>query len=206
MTAKDALTKLTVMLGLNTQEVVPTLETVETQFAEATLVDGTVVVTEGDLVEGATLYVVTPEGNVVAPSGMHQTEGGSIITVDDMGVITSIEDAAAEAPVAEAPATEVAAELADLPVDATPAEEAIVETVVEVTDEIVSQIAELIQPAIDEISTLKDEVAALKANFSSFKEEPAAKKITNNLSEYKKNEQSFADARFDALRKIRGGK
>ena len=85
MTAKEALTKLTVMLGLGTPEVtetapvetveasteenVETTETVEVEFAEATLVDGTVVMTEGDLVEGATLYVVTPEGNVVAPEG-----------------------------------------------------------------------------------------------------------------------------------------
>lgn len=205
MTAKEALTKLTVMLGLNTEEVVTATETVNAQFAEATLVDGTVVSTEGEMMVGSVLYVVTEEGNVTAPEGMHETTDGQIVTVDADGTILSIEDKAAETP-ADAPVEAATSEMAELPADATPAEEAINESVTEVTDDVVAQIAELIQPAIEQINVLQDEIAALKANFSAFKDEPAGKKITNNLTEFKQAQETFSDARFEALKKIRNGK
>jgi hypothetical protein len=199
MTAKEALTKLTVMLGLNTPEVatetveasseanVEVTETEEVQFAEAQLVDGTVVMTEGELAVGAVLYVVTEEGNVLAPEGMHETTDGYIVTVDADGVILSIEEKAAE----EAPVVEEA------PVEAAEAN---------FSEDLVKSIFDLIAPALNEINSLKEELATLQANFSEFKDEPAGKKITNNLTEFKQAEQSFTDSRFEALKKIRGGK
>lgn len=203
MTAKEALTKLTVMLGLNTPEVTETAhvetveasteenveatQTVEAEFQEATLVDGTVVMTEGELTVGAVLYVVTEEGNVLAPEGMHETTDSFIVTVDADGVILAIEEKAAE----EAPVA---------------AEEAPVAAEADFSEDLVKSISDLIAPALNEIASLKEEVASLQSNFSSFKEEPAGKKITNNLTEYKEAQQSFNDSRYDALKKIRGGK
>ena len=204
MTASQALTKLSIMLGLNTPVVVKS-NAVEAQFASATLVDGTVVKTEGDLVVGATLFVVTPEGDVLAPMGIHQTEANQLVTVDDMGVITAIEDMAPEADTTEV----VPASMEDvaLPNGTMVPEVAVAEaSVISITEEVVTAVAALIAPAIEQISTLQDEIAALKANFSAFKDEPAAKKITNNLTEYKQSEEAFTDARFEALKKIRSGK
>lgn len=201
MTAKEALTKLTVMLGLNTPEVSETapIETVEASsetvveetateqaFAEAELIDGTIVVTEGELVVGATLFVVTPEGNVNAPEGMHETTTNQIISVDENGVITSIEEKATE----ETPE----------PAEASAATEA------DFSEDLVKSISDIITPALNEIASLKEEIATLQQNFSEFKDEPAGKKITNNLSEYKQAEQQFQSDRYAALKRIKGVK
>ena len=59
MTVNDAISKLRVMLGAATEEV---KEVVETKMAEATLVDGTEVYTEGELQAGAILFVRAGEG------------------------------------------------------------------------------------------------------------------------------------------------
>lgn len=67
-------------------------EPVAAQFGELTLVDGTIVKYEGDApMEGAPLIVVTPEGEVPAPDGVHETDSGLLISTQD-GVIVSIEE------------------------------------------------------------------------------------------------------------------
>lgn len=77
------------MNKLNLESVINTLksvfsdaeveETTEVNFGEATLVDGTIVKWEGELVEGAALVVVMPEGEVAAPDGIHELEDGTIV-------------------------------------------------------------------------------------------------------------------------------
>jgi len=59
------------------------------EMAEATLVDGTIVETEGDLSVGSELYVRTESGRTIAPDGQHSTTEGKIIVVEN-GVITEI--------------------------------------------------------------------------------------------------------------------
>ena len=196
MTAKEALTKLTVMLGLNTPEVleasseetVETTETVEVQFAEAQLVDGTVVMTTtSEINVGDILLISVEEGEPpFAPAGLHETTDGLIITVGENGEILMIEEKAAEEAPAEAPVEEAVVAEADF------------------SEDLVKSISDLIAPALNEINSLKEEIATLQSNFSSFKEEPAGKKITNNLSEYKEARQSFSDSRFEQLRKMKG--
>lgn len=62
------------------------------KFGELTLVDGTIIKYEGDApMEGAPLIVVTPEGEVPAPDGVHETDSGLLISTQD-GVIVSIEE------------------------------------------------------------------------------------------------------------------
>ena len=203
MTVQEALTKLKVTLGLDT-EVVETVETteveetvveaseeetteetIETQFAEETLVDGTVVKVEGELEVGKQLVVVTEEGDVAAPEGMHQTESGKLITVDAEGVITSIEEADAEEVTEEAAPEEAASQ--DF-------------------SEVVDSITEVVKPALDRINEVAAELEALKASFSAFKDEPAATKITNNLQEFKAAAKSAEESRFEALKRIRNEK
>ena len=93
MKVNEVISKLRVMLGAETEEV--TVETVEQKFAEATLIDGTVVTTEGEIAEGAILKVVVEEGEApFAPEGMHETQEGLLITVGENGEILSIEEKA----------------------------------------------------------------------------------------------------------------
>lgn len=65
------------------------------KMAQATLIDGTIVETEGDLVVGADLYVITEEGKQLAPTGEHETEDGKIVVVED-GKIVEIKEKEAE--------------------------------------------------------------------------------------------------------------
>jgi len=61
----------------------------ETTMGEDTLVDGTVVKWEGDLMEGTAIIVVTEEGEVSAPDGTHELTSGAIITTAG-GLVTEI--------------------------------------------------------------------------------------------------------------------
>ena len=67
------------------------------KMAEIKLVDGNVVSVEGEFVVGAKIFLVTPEGLVVAPNGEHTAEDGTVVTVLD-GVITEIEAKEVETP------------------------------------------------------------------------------------------------------------
>lgn len=58
---------------------------------EATLVDGTIVGTDGDFEIGKKLYVKDQDGNwVQAPTGEHTTESGIVLVVDEEGSITGL--------------------------------------------------------------------------------------------------------------------
>ncbi len=76
------------------------------KFETATTVEGVEVAWTGALEVGTELRVVTEEGEVLAPEGMHsiEMEGTTmVITVDGNGIVTAIE----EMPVEEVPAEEM---------------------------------------------------------------------------------------------------
>jgi len=183
MNAFEAITKIKVMLGLQ-EETTATVESVE--FAEATLVDGTVVKVDGEFEVGKTIFVVTEEGDVPAPDGAHETTDGLIVTTE-AGVIVSIEEKIAE----------------ETPEEEAPAEEVVVEAKSEFSEDFVNSLVETLAPALDKIEALRNDLASLKAEFSTFKEAPATKKITNNLQDYKTEQMSKHEARFEALKQIR---
>ena len=67
-------------------------ETVEAAFGELTLVDGTIIVFDGETLNvGSMLSVKTEEGIVPAPDGVHETTDGQLITTKD-GVVELIEE------------------------------------------------------------------------------------------------------------------
>lgn len=188
MTAQDAIQKIRVMLGLDTDvtEVTTEVATTEVELASATLVDGTIVEVEGELEVGKALFVVTEEGNIAAPAGQHETTDGYIITVDEAGIITAIEEKAPEAPAEEVVVEEASQEFS--------------------SDDILKSVAAVIQPMVDDIKTLKSELESVQAQFSSFKDEPATGKISNNLKEHKQAETDKYVARFNALKRIKDSK
>ena len=192
MTVNDAITKLKVMLGADTAEVT----VVENKFAEATLVDGTEVFTEGELQEGAILFVRAGEGvseDPFAPSGKHETTDGLIITVGENGEISSIEDAAAEVEASEEEKKEVE-----------------MEEVIEEEEKVefdaegmLAGIAEMLLPYTDELTKIKEELSTLKERFNTVADEPAAKPVRNTFSENKVIADQKLAERMDALRAIR---
>ena len=188
MTVNDMVKKLRVMLAAD-QAVVR-----RSKFADATLVDGTEVYTEGELMVGATLLIKTEDGveSPYAPEGMHETTDGKLITVGPNGEIMEITEATPETPaVTEEVMEEVAVEV---PVS---------EVAVPATEDLLAGIAELIAPFTEEIAALTEEVIALKARFNKIADEPAATPIRNTFSENKVIKDDMIAKRMEALRAIR---
>jgi len=189
MTVNDLVKKLRVMLAADKDVVT------ETKMAEAELVDGTVVYTDGDLAIGATLLIKTEEGeeSPFAPEGIHETTDGMLIGVGPNGEIMEISEVEAEAKpeeVIEEVMEEVEVEV-EVPEEAIPA-----------TEELLTGIAEIIAPFTEEIAALTEEVTELKAKFSKLADEPAAKPIRNEFSE-NSAKRNITDKRMEALKALR---
>ena len=189
MNAKNVLDTLKLMfVETDTQELANEVneETIETNFAEAKLVDGTIVYTEGDLVEGATLYIKTEdEEDPFAPEGVHMLEDEmTLVTVGENGEIIKIE-------------TKEEEETEDMKEHEDKKEEMSAE-------EFTSQLTEVLQPLVEQINTLKAELSTLTERFEKVASEPATKKIRNNFSSDEKA-TSF-ERRFETLLKIKNGK
>ena len=189
MTVNDLVKKLRVMLAAD-KEVVT-----ETKMAEAELVDGTVVYTEGELEVGATLLIKVEEGeeSPFAPEGIHETTDGMLVGVGPNGEIMEISEVEAEAKpeeVIEEVMEEVEVEV-EVPEEAIPA-----------TEELLTGIAEIIAPFTEEIAALTEEVTELKAKFSKLADEPAAKPIRNEFSE-NSAKRNITDKRMEALKALR---
>lgn len=191
MTVQNMVKKLRVMLAAD-QAVVT-----EAKFADATLVDGTVVYTEGELEVGATLLIRVEEGeeSPYAPEGIHETTDAKLIAVGPNGEIMEISEVAEEAVVTEEVVEE---QLEEVTIEAPVSEAAI-----PATEELLAGIAEMIAPFTEEIATLTEEVTALKARFNKIADEPAATPIRNTFSENKVIKDEMLAKRMDALRAIR---
>ena len=189
MTVNDLVKKLRVMLAADKDVVT------ETKMAEAELVDGTVVYTEGELAVGATLLIKVEEGeeSPYAPEGIHETTDGMLVGVGPNGEIMEISEVEAEAKpeeIIEEVMEEVEVEV-EVPEEAIPA-----------TEELLTGIAEIIAPFTEEIAALTEEVTELKAKFSKLADEPAAKPIRNEFSD-NSAKRNITDKRMEALKTLR---
>jgi len=191
MNVNDVITKLKVMLGA--QEAV-----VEVKLAEATLVDGTEVFTEGELEVGAILFVRAGEGvdeDPFAPAGMHETTDGQVITVGENGEISDIQAQDAEAVAEE----EVEVELEE--------EEKVEEKEAFDAEGLIAAIAEMIQPQAEVIEELKKELSVLTERFEVVANSPAAPKVTTNtFKEILDDKNSKMAAKLEMLRQIKNNK
>ena len=193
MTVENAISKLRVMLGADTE----TVTVVEKSFAEAELVDGTEVYTEGELQEGSILFVRAGEGaseDPFAPAGKHETTDGKLITVGENGEISNIEDMGAEVEASEEDKEEVKMEEEEIEIEEK--KEFDVEGMLE-------GIATMLEPYTDEIKELKKELSLLQERFNVVADEPATKPVRNNFSKTKQEAESTLATRMDALIAIR---
>ncbi len=202
MTVNQAISKLRVMLGAATEEVKEVVmeeevkEEVEVKMAEATLVDGTEVYTEGELQPGAILFVRAGEGadsDPFAPSGQHETTDGLLITVGESGEIMSVEEKGGSE---ETP--EEAQESFEDKEDEKKEEFDM--------DGLLEGIAGMLKPYTEEIKELKEELSVLTSRFNEVADEPAAKKVRNTFSQEANNKATTAEARFERLVALRQGR
>ena len=180
MTANDAIKSIKVMLGV--AQVGETAETIDVQLAEATLTDGTRLEVDGEFETGKQAFVITSEGErVEAPEGKHETTDGMVFTMDRVGVITAIEKV----------------------------EDGEAESVNEVESSITlsKDLADTLVSALDSLSSkieaIEEGLNATNHAFEAFSNEPAAKKITNNLSDMKQAETDLASNRFNSILQFR---
>ena len=193
MTVNDAITKLKVMLGASQDTVV------ELNFAEATLVDGTEVYTEGELEPGAILFVRAGEGadeDPFAPAGVHETTTGLLVTVGENGEVQSVESKGDELTPAEEQETfeeeeEKLEEEEKVEMDA---------------DGMLTAIADLIKGYMEEVKEVKEELSSLTERFNSVADLPAAKKVSNTFSENAAQRKTLAEDRLERLIQIRNKK
>ena len=193
MNVNDVITKLKVMLGA--EEAV-----IEVKLAEATLVDGTEVYTEGELEVGAILFVRAGEGvseDPFAPAGKHETTDGAIVTVGENGEITAIDMKAEAEPVKEEEEVEVEME-----------EEAKEEEKEAFDAEgLLEAIAEMIQPQSEVIEELRKELSVLKERFEVVANQPATAKVqTNTFKEVLASKEEKLNAKLEMLRNLKNNK
>lgn len=189
MQANEAITKIKLLLGLNEETVEETvvMETAEetsVEFATAKLADGTEVKVEGEFEEGKACFVETEEGDIPAPAGKHQMEDNTIITIDENGQITAIEEVEAEPVVAEDDKEEVEMEEEK-------EEESMEEEVVEEVS-MAEEIVEMLKPYFEEIKDLKEKVQEMEGKFQAFSAAPAAKPI-KKAEAFEANKMSAVD-------------
>jgi hypothetical protein len=173
------------MNKLNLESVINTLKSVfadvetevateEVTFGEATLVDGTIVKWEGELIEGTALVVVMPEGEVAAPDGIHEVSDGTIIETAG-GLVVNIQA------------------MADI---ATEENEFTTEMLNEMVEKALAKYAEAFTATLESVKAksdfLKLELAAIKADKETLRNEFSAtlSKVGTELEEIVKSEAS----------------
>lgn len=189
-------------------------------FAEAKLIDGTVITNmqDSEFAVGNEVHVITTDGeHVIAPSGEHELESGIVITIDGEGIITGIkrpgeegegslaeheEEMSSEESVEEVAeeASEEKTELAEH-ADDEAMEDAAEEVAFdegEIKEAIVEAIAEVVAP---EIEALKQKMADIEEQMKDYMSEPAAVPTKqgrfNKIQEIKSNKERGASESFN---------
>jgi len=194
MKVTEVIKKLKLMLAEATDVVEETK--VKEKMAEATLVDGTEVYTEGEIVPGAILFVRAGEGvseDPFAPEGIHETTSGLLITVGEGGEIVSVEE---KTPVEAGKKTKMAE-------DEKAVEEIVKEEVEMSLEEVLLAIAQILAPYIKEMNGIKEEIEVLESRFNKIADAPGAKKISTSFKADIATPSTTAEARFEKLVALR---
>lgn len=157
-------------------------------FVDAKLVDGTAIKVSGDsLVEGAKVVVVTAEGEIPAPDGVHELEDGTKVETKE-GVIAKIEevvkDAEGEMPEVEKPEVEVS-----VPVG--------------MEAEMMDMLKDFVKKMGEKMAQMEGQFTELQNDFNSFKKEPAAKKIADGKTEKFNKTDDYVDSKLEAIMSLR---
>jgi hypothetical protein len=164
------------------------IKSVKEIFVDAKLVDGTQIKVEGDsLAEGAKVVVVTAEGEVPAPDGVHELEDGTKVETKD-GIIAKIEEVVNDVEDGEAP------EAPELEVPSIAMEQ-----------EMLDMLKEFVKKMSEKMSNMETKMSEVESQFAAFKKEPAAKPIANGKTDFNKsyNNDDALDAKLAAIAGLR---
>jgi hypothetical protein len=174
------------------------IKSVKQIFVDAKLIDGTQIKVEGEsLMEGARVVVVMADGEVPAPDGVHELEDGTKVETKE-GVIARIQEMVEEAK------PEIEIELQDVEVEGPKGSEAEV-SVPDPMDEFISLVKDMMEKISEKMKSMEEKVEEVKADFNSFKKEPAGKKISDGKTDFNKqfNSDDALDAKIAAITAMR---
>jgi len=162
------------------------IEAIKEVFVDAKLIDGTQIKVEGDsVIEGAKVMVVTEEGEIVAPDGVHELEGGMKVETKE-GIIVSISEPEME----EGPEVEIK-----------------VESDMGGMKELYSMLEDMMKKVSEKMKNMEEKMEAMNSQFKAFKSEPAGKKISDGKTEFNKQENlSSVDAKIANIMSLRNNK
>lgn len=151
----------------------------EKKFEDVSLLDGTVLTYEGELVPGTAVFVKTEDGEEIpAPEGTHELSGlfeGVSIVLDAEGIIVEVIDERTEGEeVAEV--EEVEEEMSSDDV------ETIVDNKLSEIETPLNAIVTGIESILERNASLQSELNELKSQFNSFKNEPTDQKEQSKFS------------------------
>jgi hypothetical protein len=145
------------------------IKSVKELFVDAKLVDGTVIKVEGDsLLEGAKVFVVQGDAEVVAPDGVHELEDGTKVETKD-GMIVSVSEKEVEAPEVEIEVPLAASQPPSM------------------EKELMEMLQDFVKKVGEKMTAMEQNYNTLQNEFNQFKKEPASKKITDGKTDYKFN-------------------
>lgn len=151
----------------------------EKKFEDVSLLDGTVLTYEGELVPGTAVFVKTEDGEEIpAPEGTHELAGlfeGVSIVLDAEGIIVEVVDERTEGEeVAEV--EEVEEEMSSDNV------ETIIDNKLSEIETPLNAIVTGIESILERNANLQSELNELKSQFNSFKNEPTDQKEQSKFS------------------------
>jgi hypothetical protein len=182
----------------------------EVKLEAVKLIDGVTMVEYERLEPGFPLFVIAEDGSskTPAPAGEHTLEDGTVVTVDQTGVIMEVsskeeEMPEEEAPVADATVVEVSGEempMEDPKVDVA-MEDAIIEKVIEKVGEKMKAIFEAVEEVAKEVAMIKEEMGAMKTKMEKFSKAPATNAIPKIVDV--KEERSSFDSKMDFIKSLK---
>jgi len=158
MNLKDTMQAIRVLLSS---------EPVEVKLEQMTLVDGVTIIEAESFEPGAAVFIVTETENVALPIGDYELEGGMILTVEEEGIIASIEAMPEEEAEEEMPAEE-----------STETEEQLSEVELKVI-ELEKRVDDLVSQLKLSKETLTEKDSLIEGLNVKLSELPAAKKVVN---------------------------
>ena len=166
------------------------IKSVKEIFVDAKLVDGTQIKVEGEsLAEGAKVVVVTEEGEVPAPDGVHELADGTKVETKD-GIIAKIEEVVSD--VEEEESEEPELEVPSIAME----------------QEMLDMLKEFVKKMSEKMSNMETKMSEVESQFAAFKKEPAAKPIANGKTDFNKsyNNDDVIDAKLAAIAELRNKK
>ncbi len=155
-------------------------EVVEQSFLDVKTSDG-IVLRVSELAEGASLSIISEDGENVSGAAEYTLEDGTVVVTNDEGVITSVTDAPAEEAVEE-----VEEEM----------QEEVVEDEVNPLDERIGKLEERLEDILSKFSVMSEKV-------EEFSKQPAEDEVVVGKKEFKKANKYSA---LEALSKYRKNK